>query len=65
MKSTEIIDKIVENIQDEPLTVHQLCLRIKMDARTIHKYLEIIGKIQSGKRVVLERSGLRVFVSKK
>jgi hypothetical protein len=64
MVSNELMLKLLELIPEESVSVHYLTCKTCLDHRTVKKYLELIMKIQSSKKICMERSGLRILVRK-
>jgi|GEM_PF-2195088 len=62
MRDIAILQRVLDVLSEEPLSVHQLCCRAKLDARTVDKYLQLIELAQSGKKIKFERKGLRFLV---
>lgn len=55
---------LLERIQNEPASIHQLVCKTGIDHRTIKKYIYLITQIQNSPRVRLETVGMRVLVRK-
>ena len=57
-----LVEKLLELVSNEGLSVHQLCCKTGSDHRTIKKYIQLIMRIQESPRLKMETIGLRVFV---
>ena len=61
MNLEEKIQKLLESIPEEGVSVHQLSYRTGLDYRSIKKYLELIVEIQKRKPISKTQDGLRLF----
>jgi len=55
---------LLENIPNEPASIHKLACKTGIDHRTIRKYIYLMMQIQNSPRIKLETIGMRVFVRK-
>ena len=62
MVANEIMVKLLDLIPEDHVSVHQLTCKTGLDHRTIKKYLDLIARIQSSKKIIKEQVGLRVLV---
>ncbi|VVC03114.1 Uncharacterised protein [Candidatus Bilamarchaeum dharawalense] len=60
----EIMMTLLEMITEEPVSVHKMVYRTKLNSRTIVKYLLIVELAQNTKRIVKEMKGSRVYFRK-
>ena len=61
----EIMEKIVESVNDEPVTFMQLCRQCGFNYRTVKRCLELIEFIQNGQsKLQISRDGFRVVIKK-
>ena len=50
-KILDAVNKILDFIPDQPVSVHQIVCKTKLHTNTVNSYLEIIEKIQSSKNI--------------
>ena len=62
--AAKIFDKILDFISNKPITTYQIVYGTKLNARTVKKYLMLIEKIQSSRKLIKFVKGARIFFRK-
>jgi hypothetical protein len=60
-KMTDAVNRILDFISDEPVTVHQIVCKTKLHTNTVNSYLELIEKIQNSRKIKKVVKKSRVF----
>jgi predicted transcriptional regulator len=61
----QIIEKILESVNEDPITFMELCKKCGFNYRTVRKNLELIEYLQNtASRLEIVRDGFRVVIKK-